>query len=440
MTTFRVALLGIFAVFIIVGTLMFAGIIPVPGRSSDQPAVHLSVWGTVPASAMRPVLDNFSQNLNKLFLITYKQVDKESIRSSLLESFAAKNPPDLLLFPSETLLSISDLLSPFPETTLSTRTFRDTFAESGEIFLSEKGAFATPALIDPLVLYWNRDILRSKEILSPPTSWEEFYTLVSKITAKDTTGKIGQGLLTVALGESSNVSWFKDILATIFLQGGDKIVSRTDNGLLVPVLGGSGTGTVVPAAARTITFYTNFSNPQSPYYTWTSALPSSEDAFLAEKLAFYFGRASDYDTLRTKNPHLNFDAAVVPQAGSTRSTYASVYGFGLPKESTKQAAAASAALYFSNPENQSALAKGVLLPPARKDLLAVTPGDAIFASFYRSAQIAQAWLDPNPEKTNSIFGDLIADVSSGRAVPNEAVSRAVTGLQEVLIEFNERNK
>jgi ABC-type glycerol-3-phosphate transport system substrate-binding protein len=439
MTTFRVGLLFIFGFFIIIGTLMFAGIIPVPGSTSNVPAVPLLVWGTLPPSAMRPVQELFSQNLNRTFTLTYKQVSKDTIRSSLLESFAAKQPPDLLLFPSEVLLSISDLLSPFSEQTLSARNFRDTFVESGEIFLTENGAFAIPALIDPLVLYWNRDVLRTREIISPPTTWEEFYTLASKITDKDSTGNIGQGLLTVALGESGNVSWFKDILATLFLQGGDPIVSRTSNNLLIPSLGGGGAGTVVSAAARTITFYTNFSNPESPYYTWTSALPNSQDAFLGEKLAFYFGRASDYNTLRTKNPHLNFDVAMVPQAGSTRSTYATVYGFGLPKESSKQVAAASAALYFSSSPYQVALAQGALLPPARKDLLASTPGDPIFTSFYRSSLIAKSWLDPDPEKTNNVFGALIRDVSSGRAVPNEAVSRAVTTLQEVLIEFNQRN-
>jgi hypothetical protein len=51
MSIFRIGLLAFFGALIIVGTLMFAGVIPTPGKAGNKTVrSNLTVWGTVPQS------------------------------------------------------------------------------------------------------------------------------------------------------------------------------------------------------------------------------------------------------------------------------------------------------------------------------------------------------------------------------------------------------
>lgn len=448
MSIFRISLLAFFGVLIIVGTLMFAGVIPTPGKTGTKTVrSNLTVWGTVPQSQFRQTLGAFNQDYNILYSLNYKEVSESKLRSELLEAVVAGKAPDLVFFPHEWLLSISDTLVPIPAAAFSTRSFKDTFTEAGEVFIGTSGIYALPFAVDPLVLYWNRDILRNKGKINPPVLWSDVYNLSTSITDKDSTGKIGGGLLTIAMGEADNVNWFKDILSLIFLEVGDKVVSTDANDNLIPSLGLAGKqgSAVASNVDSTIVFYTNFANPTASYYTWTGALPPSIDTFIAGKLALYIGRASDYKTIAAKNPHLNFDVATVPQLTTNQTvfnalTYGSVFGMGIIRQGKQVDKAAAVLNILKEKKYADALAQGMALPPARKDLLVETQNDSFKETFYRSAEISKNWLDPSPEETKSIFKFLISDVASGRATPTEAVQSAVFNLRSLLNAINTRNK
>lgn len=446
LSIFRTSLLIFFGFLFIVGALMFAGVIPSPlGPKTQSVRSNLTIWGTVPASQVRPMLSSFGEDYNLFYSLTYKEVSGEELRIKLLEAVAdvANNSvPDLVLFPHEYLLYLSDRLVPIPAEAFSSREFKNTFAEAGEVFIGQNGIYAMPLAIDPIVLYWNRDILRSKGKMSPPSTWQDVYEMSVAITEKDSTGNIGKGLLTIAMGEEKNVNWFKDILSLIFLEVGDKIVTINSNNDLIPSLGVAGrTGSVVASnASQTIGFYTDFANPTAQHYTWTGAITPSKDAFVGEKLALYIGRASDYQTILEKNQHLNFDVAIVPQFNNAPITYASVLGMSVVRQGKNQTVAREVLKLLKERKYNEVLANSLFLAPARKDLLQKTQNDPFSETFYRSAEIGSNWLDPNPNETKEIFRLLVEDVNSRRSSASQAINDAVSNLRILLEKVNAQNR
>jgi len=88
-------------------------------------------------------------------------------------------------------------------------------------------------------------------------------------------------------------------------------------------------------------FYTEFSKSNKDSYTWNRSLPPSRSMFEAGDLALYFGYASEYKAIKLKNPHLNFDVAMMPQVGptATKLTFGRMYGVGVVSASKNQAGA-----------------------------------------------------------------------------------------------------
>ena len=59
---------------------------------------------------------------------------------------------------------------------ISERDFKNTYIEEGELYLAANGILGLPITVDPMVMYWNRDIFSSAAIAAPPSYWDEFLT------------------------------------------------------------------------------------------------------------------------------------------------------------------------------------------------------------------------------------------------------------------------
>ena len=68
-----------------------------------------------------------------------------------------------------------DKIIEIPYDTISGRDFKNTFIEEGEMYLTENGVLGLPFTIDPMVMYWNRDIFQSVGIANPPEFWDELF-------------------------------------------------------------------------------------------------------------------------------------------------------------------------------------------------------------------------------------------------------------------------
>ncbi len=430
---FQMAVLGIFVVLMFFGFLAFSGKLPLPTGGKDVNYGQVTLWGTYPESVVQQVI---SEKLGgqKSITIKYVQKNKATFNRDFVEALASGTGPELIMLGQDKILSNLNKIVLISYKTISEGNFKKTFIEEGEMFLRPDGIIAIPLTIDPLVMYWNRDIFTNVGIIMPPTKWGEFYALAPRVLMLSNNGNITRSF--TSLGEYMNVSNAKEIISTLIMQSGNPIVSN-QNGILATTLAtGSGTNmaNTQSSTAQAINFFTQFSKEDKDSYSWNRSLPQSKSQFEVGDLAVYFGFASEYASIKQRNPHLNFDVTLIPQAekASTRITFGHIQGIAVVKSSRNTAGAMYAALALSNSAVVGALAGVLGLPPVRRDLLSVIPSSAVSSVFYDSALIARAWHDPAPEETSQLFRSMIDDINSGRLKISQALFVVQNGINSIL--------
>ncbi len=429
---FQLAVLGFFFVAALVGVILFAGYRAKPPEGAL--ANEVTLWGTVSEAEMGPFLFETAERLSeKNFKVRYVAKRPEAFERELLEALASGSGPDLLLLPQDEILRYADKLRVIPFEFYPERTFKDTFVEEGELYLGRDGLIGLPFSIDPLILYWNRTIFSSAGLVRPPAYWDEFFLLARDLTIRSDAGTILRSA--VALGEYANVTHAKDILATLIFQAGNPIVRRDSAGDPQAVLAEGSPVLATSPADAALRFYIDFSNPLKPTYSWNRSLPTSRDAFIAGDLATYLGYASEVADIRAKNPNLNFDVAMVPQAreSGTKATHGRMLALAVTLNARFADDAWRAAQIMSSAEAQQLWSELSLLPPVRRDLLEQKPSDdARAALFYEAAIQARGWLDPDPAESAIVFRDMVEDTVAGRSRIGVATLRAQSELGALL--------
>ena len=374
---------------------------------------------------MAPLIEEFN-NKNKTFAVQYVEKQAETFDQDLLEALAAGAGPDLFFLPDNLAYHYSNKIFTIPYSTYSLASFKTNFAGAGEVFLTSAGILAFPLAVDPMVLYYNRSMLDANNIVYPPKNWDEFMAQVPALTVKDDANKIIKS--GTALGHFSNVTHAKDILAMLFMQLGDKIVIEKD-GYFSSVLDKG--NNLEPA----LTFYTDFADPGKSAYSWNKSFPQSLDFFSTDKLAFYFGYASELPLLVNKNPNQNFQIAPMPQIknGTFKLTGTRVTGIGISSSSKNFNTAFIAASLMATGDFAGKYALALGIAPARRDLLTQVPKDAYSPTFYGSALYARSWLDPSPKDTDSIFRTMVEGVLSNNMTARNAVRDASAKLDLLLL-------
>lgn len=419
---FQLIVLIIFIVLAVFGILVFAGLIPIGQIKQAGPTGTVVMWGTVKTTAISNALTDFART-NTTVNLKYVEKDPVTFDHDLLEALATGTGPDLFILPDDLILHYQDKISPIPYAAYPEANFKNTFAAAGEIYLSSKGILALPLSIDPLVMYYNRSVLDANNIATPPAYWDDLQNMVPTITQKDSTGQIQSSA--VALGGFANIDHAKYIISTLFMQAGSSITEAA-GGSFVSTLDTLSTTAGYADPGSVISFYTQFADPLSPYYSWNSALPDALDAFSANTLAFYFGYASELSTITSKNPNLNFYIAPIPQIknAGTKATFGKTQGIAVSAFSKNQAAAFAVAGLLASGDFAKQFSDALLVAPARRDLLASKPTDAYFPIFYSSALFARSWLDPSSADTDTIFSNMVDNVLSNNLSPNDAVKDA----------------
>ncbi len=334
----------------------------------------------------------------------------------------------MVLLPQDLIVKQLDKWYQIPYSTYSARTFKDSFVPEGELYLGAQGVIGFPLSVDPMVMYWNRDMFSNAGIAAPPTTWAQFFTLAPQLTTKDPSGNITQSA--VALGEARNIVHFKDMVALLALQAGTPITAHDSQGILSSAFDMRGTN--IAPAEEAVSYFTEFSNPAKASYSWNRSLPTDRTDFVAGKLAIYFGYASELGAIRQANPNLNFDVAGMPQTEGNKMTFGAMNAVSVLKASRNINAAVIAAATLTGAPAQQEWVTETGYPPVRRDLLTSLPGDAYQAVFWRGALIAEAWLDPNREATVDVFGRMVENVTSGKLRVSEAVHGASQEIDSLL--------
>jgi len=431
MKTFQAIILMIFGVFIVAGVFAIATFGKFGGSGNgDMVPPEAEIWGTLDANLVGDVVRLYNQDNDSVLKVTYRQFSEDTFDTELIEALAAQRGPDAIILPQQYIVRYEDKIYQIPFSSITERTFRDTFVEGSEVYLTSEGIVALPVLVDPLVLYWNRTLFNSAAIAQPPVVWEDLLNLTGKLTKTDQTFNVLQSM--IALGGYDNVAHAKEIISTLVMQAGNPIVTRLPDGRK-NVLFADRLGFSEAPADSAVRFYTEFANPSKTVYSWNKALPNSFDLFLRGDLAMYLGFGSELFDIQEKNPNLNFDVTRVPQVrdGVIKATFGNFYALALLKQSNNLAGAFSAAYILTGQESAKLWSDLFNLPPARRDLLAQAPTDAFRSVFYAETLIAHAFLDPAPVETDIVFRTMVDDIISGREPVNRAVGAVDTKLQNI---------
>lgn len=433
---FQMVLMGVFVLLAVVGV----GIISTSRNTSTGGGGNeVTLWGTIE----QEVWDQYQKKVDekigsKNFNVKYVYKLPATFDAQLVEALATGGGPDFFILSQDKILKMKNKIYTVPYNNYSARLFRDTFIEEGELFLTKSGILGFPLMVDPLVLYWNRDIFSSVGIAVPPKFWDELFELSQKITRRESDGDIVRSA--IALGEFDNILQAKDIISAIIMQSGSSIVEATENGYRAAFVPGAGDDiSSTDTTDSAVRFYTEFANPIKTTYTWNRALPLSRDAFIGGDVAMYVGYASELPELQKKNPNLNFDVASLPQVRDQdrERTFGRMEAIVIAKASRFVPDAFAAAMRMTGSELLGFWQDISILPPVRRDMLVSPSNDAYRAIFFDGALIAHAWLDPDRKETDDIFREMISSVTTGRARISDAVQRANLSLSQLLAQYKE---
>jgi ABC-type glycerol-3-phosphate transport system substrate-binding protein len=421
-------LLAVFGACAIAGVLIFAIATSTAKSSSVGP---VTIWGTVDGPTFTQMIENAATTYPALSGVTYVQKDPSSYAADVTAALAAGSGPDLFLITQDQAVQDSGEVVLFPYTSLSTTQFQNAFVEGANPFLIPKGVVALPIAADPLVLYWNKDLLATAGYAQPPQYWDQLFDMATKLTTRDDAGNILKS--TVALGEYKNIDDAKDILAALILQAGGSLTAYDSTGKLDSAVSKVGIDTSEPAVETALRFYTEFADPSKTDYSWNGSLPEASQDFAQGNLALYIGYASEEPLIKSENPNLNFAVAALPQIrGATHSVdMARVYGLAVARTSQNVAGAQAVAATLVSTANSAAYATAFNLSSARRDVLSQTvTGDQ--SLFNMETIISYGWTDPNPDETASLFQAMIENTTSGSMLIGDAVGKADAQMTQII--------
>lgn len=425
MSKFQIILLAVFAVAIVGSVAAFSFY-----RGSSGQSVTLTVWGDIASQDFSLLLNTSLLNQDRSFTINYEEKSAETIETEFTEALAQGLGPDLIILTQDQLWKNKPKLALISYGSISERDFKTAFVEEGELFLDQGGIYALPLSIDPLVLYYNRDLLSAAGQARPIVYWDEIYPVTLNLSKRDAAGNLI--LSVMALGEARNIPHAKDILTLLLLQAGTPITSLVGTELRSQIA--DNFGLPVSPAESALGFYTQFSNPAKVYYSWNRSLIDAQTHFTSGDSAYYLGFASESRVLKNKNPILNFAIALVPQSrvSGKATTFGRLRAVAISRGSKNPGASLAFATKLVSKDVAQTLSEILSLPPARRDLLSLRPTDTALSIFYDAALQSKGWLDPDTLATSKIFRDAIESVTSGRARITEAINHA-SGEVEALI-------
>ncbi len=419
-------ILGVSGIAIVAAVIMFSTYRSGGPTSSTG---RVEMWGTIPAATLTPIFQELALEDEDYASLTYVEKSSDTFEDDLLQGLAEGSGPDLVLIDEKMVAANQRRMQTIPYESFPLRTFQDLFLDEGSLLLSRDGVLGFPFLVDPLVMYYNKDTLSNSGFAKPPETWTEVLAVTPTLTQKDSSFNITRS--TIALGSFENIRNAKDIFWTLTMQAGNPVFERyidsqTQQERYRSILNQNLNFTLNPAYAAT-NFFTQFSNPTKTVYTWNRSLPESQTMFVAGDLAFYIGYASELPTIQRINPNLNFDVALLPQSQtSTRKvTYGSMKTLVIPKSSKNVPGAISMIAKLTSLSSQQKFSSVLGIPSVRRDLLSTYDSTSPFQSvFNRSAVIAQGMLEPDARQTDGIVRELVDTVISGQYEISAAVNRA----------------
>jgi ABC-type glycerol-3-phosphate transport system substrate-binding protein len=428
---FELAMVVIFGSLFILALILLSTFKPKVDEEVNYLSSGVTVWGTLPDVVFSNLFIELIESNEGFSGVSYKYIPPEDFDDRFVNALADQSGPDLVLISQDRLVKHRSRLQAIPYESFPIRDFRSLYIDGAEIFALNDGVYGFPILVDPIAMYWNRDIFSSNDLLNAPKTWEEVINeTVPKLTVRDFNRNINRA--SIAMGEYGNIKNAFPILSLLLLQGGSVLVTEFDTQYRIRLDEAINNTNGTPFK-NSVTFFTNFSNANNTLYSWNRSLRPDSEMFLSEDLALYFGFASEGKELAAKNPNLNFDITEVPQAqaATVKRTYGSFYSLIVPKTSKNKQGAAAVMQILSSPENVQKIADGYGMAPVNRVALAQGSNDIFGRITYSSAVYARGWLNPDLDGLNNVLSTMLEDIKSNRSPIGSSVDDAIIRIQQI---------
>ena len=382
------------------------------GGGTPAPAKHvvLNFWDPFEDSEnIQPLIQAYQAKYPNVQII-YSKKDITTYPQDLLDGLASGNGPDIYAINNSWLPAYMDKVAPATSTLWGFKEYKDAFVDVAvNDFTVNQKIYGVPLYVDSLGLYYNKDVLGSAGIATPPKTWDELSQDVQRIKRADKTGYFT--LSGLAAGTNANVNRAVDILDLFMLQK-RTVPFSADGAQPQFAQSRSINGNTTNPGLAGLNFYTSFASPYSTNYNWNTRSDYSIDAFTNGRAAFLYSYSYTAQTIKQKNPNLNFDVAPVPQPNldDPDVNFANYWGEVVSKQSKNSSTAWSFLKFVSSKDSLDKYYAKSKHPSSRKDLIALQVNDPDIGVFANANLTAKSFYKPDQVKMDSIFGKMIDNV------------------------------
>jgi multiple sugar transport system substrate-binding protein len=383
--------------------------------------------------------DDFAEIIRKYneqhpyITINYRKLRYEEYEEELLNAFAEDRGPDIFSIHNTWTRKYESKMSPLPESTtmifpvvqgsikketiaesrsvrsLNLRDLRQNFVDVvySDVVINNQ-IYGLPLSVDTLAMYYNQDLFDRAGIVNVPNYWNrEFQQTVKELTKLDLKGEIVQS--GVALGGTSNMERFSDILSVLMMQNGSTMLSDTGQ-VLFHTVPTSFKDTEYNPGLMALRFYTDFANPVKEVYSWNNDLPNSLSAFTSGNLAIMFGYSYHLPIIKSSAPKLNFLVAPLPQieGSGTPTNFANYWVEVVSQKSKYKNEAWNFVQFMTNIDQAPYYLTKTKKPTALRSLIPTQKEDLEIEVFVDQVLTAKSWYKgKGPVLMENFFSQMI---------------------------------
>lgn len=397
------------------------------GGDTKPGKVTIKIWKPFVDSDKMGVLIQAYKKAHPNVTIEYTKKNIENYETDLINALAAGTGPDIFSINNTWLPEYLDKVTPAPDKLYTLKEYKDSFVDVVyNDFVRDNKVYGTALWVDSLALYYNKDIMGTAGIATPPTTWDQLAVDSRKIASQSEDGYFDRS--GVAIGTYQNVNRAVDVVYLMMLQAGT--VPWSNDGRS-PRFASSiqKNGKSFNPGIEAVDFYTSFANPNSENYTWNSDSDYSVDAFANGRSAFLYGYSYTRSQIDAKAPNLNYDVAPVPQYDLSQPNvnFASYFGEVVSKASVDRKTRDAAWDFLKFSTSKKALdayyAKDKQ-PSSRRDLIELQTQDLEIGVFAHANLTAKSFYKVDEQKFDALIGDVIENILFRGQKTSSALSKA----------------
>lgn len=357
--------------------------------STSKNVVTLTYWGLwEPVNVIQSVISDFEAE-NPGIKINYQQQSAPDYQERALTTLDSDSVPDIIRLHTTWLPLFATKLSISPANTVSAASIQNNFPEIvNKLLVVNNQVYGVPVTVDGLGLYVNTAMFQQRS-LEMPTTWNDVLDAAKTLKEVDAlSGKLTRA--GIALGNTTNVDHWPDIVSLMLLQAGVKLTDIQASAAEVEA---------------TLSFYTDFVTKNR---VWDDTMPTSTVAFANERVAMMLAPLWRAPEIKQINPTLAWKILPVPQLPKSDTVnWASIWFEAVPKNSKHSKEAWKFIEFLSSAKAQQKLfetaAKEREFPqaPAHKSLQAIAQANPYVAPYMASMTTARAFYTASDTKDAS---------------------------------------